>query len=819
MKRKINLEQRVDLTPSDYAENNAAIIKFDNDETLVAWHNANDSKGNHVIFGQRYDSYLDPIGTKMTLVTSAGDSEMPTDYDNVRLAKTNNGYVLAWLQKSRDSSSDRRSLFCQCYLKDGTFVNKKTLIFSIANNAAGATSLNDVTATDTGFVVLLIQSRYSNGNTYREFYVKEFDNQCNLLLTSPPYASTSQYGLSDAYILAFKNRNLATIWLQSRSSTKNLFLALLNSSLVIQKQIFLNNDYSSYFSNLNFPSLLTLLPNDRFLVSTAYHPTGVVFNSTADFIGSYQSGYAIASSVLSDGGYVMISVNQSLPSSPGFLQRFSANGLPHAIPFPITNKIVEINNGGKYAVTSLSNDTYIIIFQTQDTPSSVFIKAIQIVPVVNTNTLTLKEGEAVTLSDKNINIAAVDYNSTDITILVADVAHGRFELVSAPNATIQQFLQGLLYNGQVKFIHDGSENQPSYTIIGSKGRLQSLPAVADIRFMNVNDAPRLTVNQFAVSVGQPLVLSEKNLFIDDPDTPPNQIMITLTNIQNAKFELVQNPGATITRFTLQQVIDREVRLIPDGSMNSPLFDIGFTDGEFTFGPVLSTLKFDQTNRPPVVNKPIPDLLDAVVGRIFSFTVPENTFIDPDQDPLTYEARTESNDVLPSWINFDAGGRKFSGTPVNPGQSRFALFARDPRGGSANTTFSVQAQTAGELNTEDSFPVTALAAGLGGGLALILMVILGYFIAKKCRQQNAADGSSNNQELTVTNSTSQVQPQGYQNLSVAVANPSYDDREPHQNSGSYEQTFPAPPSVSSSDHYASEAEANYIFNTGGNKLAY
>ncbi|MCT7956024.1 putative Ig domain-containing protein, partial [Laspinema palackyanum] len=71
---------------------------------------------------------------------------------------------------------------------------------------------------------------------------------------------------------------------------------------------------------------------------------------------------------------------------------------------------------------------------------------------------------------------------------------------------------------------------------------------------------------------------------------------------------------------------------------------------------------DRANNPPVVVNEISDLT-ATVSTLFNFTLPANTFNDPDGNPLTYSATLEDGSDLPPWLLFDATTRTFSGTPI------------------------------------------------------------------------------------------------------------------------------------------------------------
>jgi hypothetical protein len=71
---------------------------------------------------------------------------------------------------------------------------------------------------------------------------------------------------------------------------------------------------------------------------------------------------------------------------------------------------------------------------------------------------------------------------------------------------------------------------------------------------------------------------------------------------------------------------------------------------------------DSTNNPPEVVNGISDLT-ATVSTLFNFTLPADTFNDPDGNPLSYSTNLEDGSELPSWLIFDATTRTFIGTPL------------------------------------------------------------------------------------------------------------------------------------------------------------
>ncbi len=91
------------------------------------------------------------------------------------------------------------------------------------------------------------------------------------------------------------------------------------------------------------------------------------------------------------------------------------------------------------------------------------------------------------------------------------------------------------------------------------------------------------------------------------------------------------------------------------------------------------LDVTNVNDAPVAADVLPNQAVAIGGS-FSYTVPEDTFSDPDaqipggtQPDLTYSAELEDGSALPSWLSFDSATRSFTGTP--PAGSDGALSVR------------------------------------------------------------------------------------------------------------------------------------------------
>ncbi|WP_167858437.1 tandem-95 repeat protein, partial [Methylobacterium nonmethylotrophicum] len=93
-------------------------------------------------------------------------------------------------------------------------------------------------------------------------------------------------------------------------------------------------------------------------------------------------------------------------------------------------------------------------------------------------------------------------------------------------------------------------------------------------------------------------------------------------------------------------------------------DSGFSSGSFF-------VDVNAVNDAPVVAQALTNKSVAEDTR-WSYTIPAGTFSDIDGDALTLSATLENGSLLPSWLNFDAATRTFSGTPPQDYNGSLAL---------------------------------------------------------------------------------------------------------------------------------------------------
>ena len=133
------------------------------------------------------------------------------------------------------------------------------------------------------------------------------------------------------------------------------------------------------------------------------------------------------------------------------------------------------------------------------------------------------------------------------------------------------------------------------------------------------------------------------------------------------------------------------------------FNDGNTGAQGTGGALSTTgtvtVNITPVNDPPRLDNP-PPAQTATAGTAFSYTLPANTFSDPDGDTLSYSVAMADNTGLPLWLTFNAATRTFSGTPSGSdiGTLSLRIAAKDPSNATAAAYLSLTVRSSPAVAT-------------------------------------------------------------------------------------------------------------------------
>lgn len=266
--------------------------------------------------------------------------------------------------------------------------------------------------------------------------------------------------------------------------------------------------------------------------------------------------------------------------------------------------------------------------------ASISVMAVNNAPSLAANSLTIAEGQSVTLTSANFATTDADNAPGELTYIVSGVSGGHFELTAAPGLAITSFTQQQIDNHQVRFVHDGGEAAPAYQVAVSDGELTDGPQAATIHFTPENDAPSLVANSLTISEAESVVITSANLAAADPDHTPAELTYTVSNVAGGRFELASAPGASVTSFTQQQINNGQVVFVHDGGEAAPRYDVEISDGALSAGPQAATIVFAPVNDAPVLAA---NSLSITEGQTVALTAVNLASTDPDNGPaqLTY----------------------------------------------------------------------------------------------------------------------------------------------------------------------------------------
>lgn len=213
-------------------------------------------------------------------------------------------------------------------------------------------------------------------------------------------------------------------------------------------------------------------------------------------------------------------------------------------------------------------------------------------PTLVTNTLTINQGQTLILGSDNLS--ASDPYATTFTYTVSNVQHGFFALTGAPTTSITSFTQAQLQSGSVQFVHDGSVNPPSYSVVVSDGRLSSIAQMSTISF---DATPILENNNLTVDQGDAVILTASNLSATNPYNISAILTFAASNVQYGYFSLTSTPTTHISSFTQAQVQNGKVQFVQDGSIHVPDYSISVSDGRASSLSQASSITF---NPAPVI---------------------------------------------------------------------------------------------------------------------------------------------------------------------------------------------------------------------------
>ncbi len=161
----------------------------------------------------------------------------------------------------------------------------------------------------------------------------------------------------------------------------------------------------------------------------------------------------------------------------------------------------------------------------------------------------------------------------DLRFIITDVKNGFFTVAGDIPSNVT-FLQQQVTAGQVAFSQH-SVNMPAYNVSVTDGRITMLPEPAKIIFYI---QPILQKNQLALSRGQTLSVSTDDIAATRGGQLAGDLQFVITGeVMHGHFEYRSDPGAKITVFSQQEILQSAVQFVHDGSAQPPNYSLSAQD--------------------------------------------------------------------------------------------------------------------------------------------------------------------------------------------------------------------------------------------------
>lgn len=287
-------------------------------------------------------------------------------------------------------------------------------------------------------------------------------------------------------------------------------------------------------------------------------------------------------------------------------------------------------------------------------------------PVLALVRLTVAEGGTVVLGTSNIVVA--DPDSSSFVFTVSGLSGGAFQVFDGSNWNAAgSFTSAQLAAGQVRFVDDGDELPPAFSLTASDGSATGNTRAANISFGNVNDAPTITGAMLVVTEGGTVVLGPGAFGVSDPDS--SALTFTLSGVTGGSFQVFDGSAwNAATSFTSAQLAAGSVRFVDDGDELIPSYSVTVSDGSATGNTVAGSISFTSVNDAPTVTAAT---LAVTEGGTVVLGPGNFTVTDPDNGSFTYILSNVSGGSFEVWNGSSWGGAgSFTSAQLAAGQVRF-----------------------------------------------------------------------------------------------------------------------------------------------------
>ena len=300
---------------------------------------------------------------------------------------------------------------------------------------------------------------------------------------------------------------------------------------------------------------------------------------------------------------IAVNEGQSVVLTTSDLVGADVDDVTSALTYSVSSQVngtVQVNgvNATSFTHTQLVNGSVTFLQDGTDSPNSSFDVSVADDDAASSSTITItaavdNENDAPTISGdqaiavdegSSVVLTAADFVGSDIDDVVTDLS---YEITNLSNGTVQvggldvtSFTHTQLVNGDVFFLHDGSETLTGgFDVAASDDDSATSSAITVTATVTpTNDAPVKSGDQaFTVAEGGSVSITTADFFGIDDDDAVNTLIYQISNVVGGE---IQVSGVPVTTVTFTQLINLQVTFVHDGSDTGiASFDVVAEDDE------------------------------------------------------------------------------------------------------------------------------------------------------------------------------------------------------------------------------------------------
>ena len=232
------------------------------------------------------------------------------------------------------------------------------------------------------------------------------------------------------------------------------------------------------------------------------------------------------------------------------------------------------------------------------------IKAQNDTPTLTAAEITIKEHETIVLNTSHFT-GLGDVDSTDAQVTLNVTATNGFFTLDGTTAVTSFTLAQLKTLNQVKFVHDGSETAPSFTVtVEDQDGASVGPITGTVNFTKVNDRPVIDTAPTASTTELVLTGSLTGIAVTDPDGPNPFSYLALSNVTptvtTSSGLVLNNVKVSLTTAGVYTLTGDNFDALGTTDTATITFDIQVSDGLISSSPATATITMTGANSAPVI---------------------------------------------------------------------------------------------------------------------------------------------------------------------------------------------------------------------------